>query len=439
MDGFKASHYSSAVILEYSALFGQQEIKNQHVENYQMFLFLLDGLLEARLLEYLNKEQLECNLEGFNNTIQSIFEPYSAVQNFQQILNTVPERRLILVQTFQQDPNLNIPPNLLESVMLDTKFQSFKKCFETTIQQLKASAVAQKHPAHSIKLTTSNIEQIFQNAGITHSELVQAPKFSLWSEDTFSTVHHQENIMFLLGHPHYQIDPSQDINNIKGLLILSGRVTYQHKDNPYYLPRASHFSWQENTTLALADDCITSRKDKVVEALNYHRSQIHMDPIFLAEHIRTVVGLNLWLVTPKAPEKTTPFQITIEHYDHFLAETKRAEQLKKADQQKKALLAKLEDQAKRNKEDCTCQHCFSLFTYYYPLGQSSPFKEIIPSGEMDPDLLCHICKDLLCTICKATICLEIEEITHQTCAICIKRCTCCQKILQKTEDQTLDL
>ncbi len=75
MDGFKASHYSSAVILEYSVLFGHQEIINQHVENYQMFLFLVDSLLEARIIEYLNKEQLECNLEGFNNTIQSIFEP----------------------------------------------------------------------------------------------------------------------------------------------------------------------------------------------------------------------------------------------------------------------------------------------------------------------------------------------------------------------------
>jgi hypothetical protein len=164
-----------------------------------------------------------------------------------------------------------------------------------------------------------------------------------------------------------------------------------------------------------------------------------MDPTFLAGNIRTLVGLNLWLVTPKAPEKTTPFQLTIEHYDNLLAETKKAEQLKKAELQKKARLAILEDQAKRNKEDRICQRCFSLFTYYYPLGQSSPFKEIIPSGEMDPDILCHICKDLLCTICKAKMCLEIEEIPDQTCAACIKHCTCCGKILQKTEDQTLDL
>jgi hypothetical protein len=166
---------------------------------------------------------LQSNLEGFNNTIQSIFEPFSAVQNLQQILNTVPERRLILVQTFEQDPNLNIPSHLLKSVKLDTKFQSFRKCFETTFEQLKASPSAQKRPAHSVKLTTSNIEQIFKNAGITHSELVQAPKFPLWSEETFSTVHHQENIMFLFGHPHYQCDPLYDTNNIKGLLILSGK------------------------------------------------------------------------------------------------------------------------------------------------------------------------------------------------------------------------
>jgi hypothetical protein len=245
--------------------------------------------------------------------------------------------------------------------------------------------------------------------------------------------------MFLFGHPHYQIEPSHDINNIKGLLILTGKISYLHKDNPYYLPRASHFSWQENTTLALADDCITSRKDKVVEAINYHRTQIHMDPVFLAEHIRTIVSLNLWLVTPKAPEKTTPFQLTIEHYDHFLAETKKAEKLKKAEQQKRELLARLEDQAKRDKEDRTCKHCMSLFTYYYPIGKSSPFTEIIPLGEMDPDWLCHVCKDLLCTTCKAKMCLEIEEITNQTCDTCIKHCTCCGKIFQKTEDQTLDL
>jgi hypothetical protein len=85
-----------------------------------------------------------------------------------------------------------------------------------------------------------------------------------------------------------------------------------------------------------------------------------MTPTFLAENIRTLVELNLWLVKPKAPEKTTPFQLTIEHYDHFLAETKKAEQLKKAEQQQKICLALLEDQAKRNKEDSACQHCFSL-------------------------------------------------------------------------------
>jgi hypothetical protein len=117
--------------------------------------------------------------------------------------------------------------------------------------------------------------------------------------------------MFLFGHPHYQCDPLHDTNHLKGLLILSGKLSCKHMDNPFHLPRASHFSWQENLTLALAGDCITSRKDKVVDAINHHRSLIHMSPTFLAENIRTLVALQLWLVKPKAPEKTIPFQLTI--------------------------------------------------------------------------------------------------------------------------------
>ncbi len=127
-----------------------------------MFLFLLDGLLEARLLQYLNQQQLQSTLQGFNKTIHSIFEPFSAVQDLQQIINTVPDtRRLTLVQTFVKDENLNIRSHLLKSVELDTKFQSFKKYIERSIQQRKALPSSQHRPAQSVKLTTSNIEQIF--------------------------------------------------------------------------------------------------------------------------------------------------------------------------------------------------------------------------------------------------------------------------------------
>ncbi len=135
MDGFRSSHYSFAVVLEYCALFGHQEIINQHVENSNMFFFLLDGLLEARLLQHLNQQQLQSTLQGFNKTFHSIFEPFSAVQDLQQIINTVPDRRLALLQTFEKDENLNIRSHLLKSVELDTKFQSFNLKHRADIQR----------------------------------------------------------------------------------------------------------------------------------------------------------------------------------------------------------------------------------------------------------------------------------------------------------------